>query len=157
MLFITSIVCLVSLGSLIQTSHSLDNSDSVQINRSTDRNNNAFIVASDSVEGNGHNVDKATSRQFNITNIPVGHEGASDGNHPWPGITSTRALELSLHHLRAQDRGADKAYTSITAAAHPSVHVISESAFLEGRRMTAEEQFKETRASRGKDDSLDGK
>ncbi|XP_034441937.1 proline-rich transmembrane protein 3-like isoform X1 [Hippoglossus hippoglossus] len=155
-LFITLIVCLFSIGSLIQTSHSLDNSDSVQINRSTDRNNNAFIMASDSVEGNGHNVDSAASRQLNITHIPVGHEGASDGNQPWLGITLTRALELSLPHLRAQDRGADKAYTSITAPAHPSVHVISESAFLEGRHMTAEEQFKDTRASRGKDDSLDG-
>ncbi|XP_069393137.1 proline-rich transmembrane protein 3-like isoform X2 [Paralichthys olivaceus] len=141
---------------LIQTSYSLDNSDSVQINRSMDRNKTTFSMASDSVEGSRHNEDSASPQLINKTHIPVGHEGTSDRNHPGPGITLTRAQELSLHHLRAQDRGADKANTSITAHVHPRVQVISGSAFLKGSHMTAEGQFKETLTSIGKDDSLDG-
>lgn len=60
LLFITTIVCLFSLESSIQTSHSLDNSESVQHTRSTGRNYDITSMASfysetssDSVEGSG--------------------------------------------------------------------------------------------------------
>ncbi|XP_056245812.1 proline-rich transmembrane protein 3-like [Seriola aureovittata] len=156
---------LFSLGCLIQTSHSLDNSDSVRVTRSTDRNSNATdslageVIfhsesSSDSVEGSGHNVDSVTSQK--LINKTKEHEPASNENHSGSGKTLTTTLELILHHLQAHDQGADKANTSITGHTHSSVHIVSEEAFSEGSHITSEEQFKESHTSIVNDESLDG-
>ncbi|XP_071349867.1 proline-rich transmembrane protein 3-like [Trachinotus anak] len=165
-LFIT--VSLFSLGTLIQTSHSLDNTDSVRVTRSTGGNNNAtdsfageVIFHSESsnksVEGSGLYVDSTTPQKLiNNTAISKEPEQASNKNHSGPERTLTATLVLTLQHLLAHDQGADKANTSSTGDTHSGVHIISEEAFSEGSNITTEEQFKDSRTSTVNDDPLDG-
>lgn len=142
------IVCLSSLGSLIQTLHSLDSSDSVRLAQGIGRNNNApdslyselifhSVSSSDSVEGSGQSVDSKASRR-------AGSEKRSGSTTP----------ALTLHDSGAQGQGADRANTSITGDTQSSVHIISEEAL---GHVTSEEQFKESHAFTVNDDFLDGK
>ncbi|GAA6215874.1 proline-rich transmembrane protein 3-like [Lates japonicus] len=159
LLFTTLTVSLLLLGSLIQTSHSLDDSDSVQITRSTGRNNKAAdslvseVILHDSEEGSGHYVDSTASQKLiNKPVIPKESERASNESRSGPGITLTTTPARTQHHLQAHDQGADKANTSITG----HTHIISEEAFLESSHVTAEEQLKESHTSTVNEDSLDG-
>lgn len=155
LLFITLTVSLSSLGSLIQTSHSLDNSDSARMTRSTVRNNNAtdvlaseviFHSESDSVEGSGHSGGStALQKPINRT--------VSGENRSGSGITLTATPALTRHHSGAHDQGADKANSSVTRYIHSSVHIISEEALS---HITTEEQLKESHTSIVNDGFLDG-
>ncbi|XP_044069768.1 proline-rich transmembrane protein 3-like [Siniperca chuatsi] len=168
LLFIVLTVYLSSLGSLIQTTHSLDNSDSVRMTRSTRRNNNNAPYSSasgvifdsesrsDSVEGSGQSVDSMASQKLNRTVIPKEPERAGNENRSGSGITLTTTPALTLHHSGAHDQGADKANTSITGYIHSAVHIISEEALMEGSHITTKEQLKESDTSTVNDDFLDG-
>lgn len=164
LLSITLTMSFLSLGSLIQTSHLLDNSDSVRMTQSTDRNINAMdslrrevifhsVRASDSAEGSGDTVHNRTS-QINKTVIPKESEQASTENRS--GVTLTTTPALTLHHLQAHDQEADKGDTSIKGHAQSSVHLISEEALLEGSHTTTEQQIKESHTSTLNDDFLSG-
>ncbi|XP_026202832.1 uncharacterized protein LOC113153424 [Anabas testudineus] len=140
-----------SLGSLIQTSHSLDNSDSVRRNANSTDNLSKDIIfhsvsGSDSAEGSGHSVDSRTS-QINKTVIQKDSEQASIENSSESGVTLTTTAALTPYHLQAHDQKADEANTSITGHTHSSVHLISEEALLDGSHITTEEQLQESQTS----------
>ncbi|KAI3370083.1 hypothetical protein L3Q82_024867, partial [Scortum barcoo] len=142
----------VSLSSLIQTSHSLDNSDSVRMTRSARRNNASdglageliFQSESDSVEGSGHSGGSTTSHK------PISRP-VSDENSSGSGITLTTKPALTLHHSGAHEQEAYKANTSITGYTHSSAHIILEEALSRIRTET-----KESHTSIVNDGFLDG-
>lgn len=153
----------VYLSSLIQTSHSLDKSDSVRIPRRTSRHSSPAEViflsesSSDSVEGSGHSVDStAWQKLIHRTVVLKKPERAGNENRSGSGITLTPTPALTLHHSGARDR-ADGANASITGHTHSSVHIISEKAPLEGSHIATEEQLQESRLSIVNDDFLGGK
>lgn len=167
LLFITLTVSFSSLGSLIQTSHLLDNSDSVRITQNADRNINATdsfnsdvifhsVSSSEAAEGSGQSVDSRTS-QINNTVIPKESEQASTENSSESGVTLTTTPDPTLYHLKALDQKADKANTSITGHTRSGVHFISEEALLEGSHISTEEQLKEDQISTVNDVYLNGK
>ncbi|TKS71814.1 Proline-rich transmembrane protein 3 [Collichthys lucidus] len=153
------ITLLASLGSLLQTSGSLD-SDSLRMTQRTGRNNNAPDSLSTevrlkteaflSVEGGRQDVSStASQRLLNQTAVPKEPERAGNEKQSGSGITLTTTPALSLHHSGPRDpKGADKANTSITGYTHSSVHIISES------HITAEERPSHT--STVNDDFLNG-
>ncbi|KAM7402138.1 hypothetical protein PAMP_017403 [Pampus punctatissimus] len=140
LLFITLIMSLSLLWSCIQTSQSLDNSDSVRITRSTGRSNNAPDIlhseSSDSVEGSGRSVHSMISQ--NIINRTLTKEPERASNENRSGFRVTMS-ELTLPHLGAHDQGTDRVNTSSTGHNHSRVHIISEEALLEGSHITTEE------------------
>ncbi|XP_038552708.1 uncharacterized protein LOC119886201 [Micropterus salmoides] len=152
----------VKLGSLIQTSHSLGNSDSVRITRSTHRHSDdpyslasGVIVHSEShsesVEGSGHNVDSTASQKLiNQTVMSKKPDRAGNENRSGSGITLTTTPAPTLHHSGAHDQGADEANTGYTHSG------VSEEALLEGSHITTKEQLKESHASTVNDGFLDG-
>lgn len=166
LLLITLTASLCSLGSLIQTSHSLANSGSVRMTRGTSRNNNApdslssevifhSVDGSDSVEGSGQSVDStATQKLINRAVISKEPERARSEKRSGPGIALTATPVLTLHHSEVHDLGADRANTSITGSTHSGVHMISEEALS---HRTAEGQLKPSHISTVNDDFLDGK
>lgn len=166
LLFITLTMSFSSLGSLIQTSHLVDNSDSVQITQNADRNINATdsfssvifhsVSGSEAAEGSGHSVVSRTSK-INNTVIPKESERASTVNSPESGVTLTTTPDRTLYHLKAHDQKADEANTSITGHTHSGVHLISGEALLEGSHITTEQQLKEGQTSTVNDVFLNGK
>ncbi|XP_068998813.1 proline-rich transmembrane protein 3-like [Embiotoca jacksoni] len=159
LLFITLTVTLSSVGSLIQTSHSLDASGSVQVTRSTDINSRALdSLASEvifnsesSVEGNGHHDGSAASQQISHTTVlPTEPDRVSNKKHSGSEITLTTRLALTPHPPGTHDQGAEKADTSITGHTHSS----AEGSLLEGSQITTEAQLKESHTSRVNDDFL---
>lgn len=161
LLFVTIAMSFSSLGSLIQTSHSLDNSDSVRRNANSTDNLSKDIIfhsvsGSDSAEGSGHSVDSRTS-QINKTVIQKDSEQASIENSSESGVTLTTTAALTPYHLQAHDQKADEANTSITGHTHSSVHLISEEALLDGSHITTEEQLQESQTSIVNDVLLNGK
>ncbi|XP_076604965.1 proline-rich transmembrane protein 3 [Chaetodon auriga] len=165
LLFVMLTVSLSSLGSLNQTSRSLDNSDSAKMTQSTGRNNNApdslssevifhSAGSSDSLEGSGESVNSAaTQKIINRAVIPKQPRQAGNEKRSGPGITLTTTPALSPHLSEDHDQAADRANTSITGSTHSSVHMISEEALS---HRTAEGQLKESHTSTVKDDFLDG-
>lgn len=163
------ITLLASLGSLLQTSHSLD-SDSLRMTQRTGRNNNApdslstevrlkteaFLSksSSGSMEGGRQDVySTASQKLLNQTAVPKEPERADNEKQSGSGITLTTTPALSLHHSGPRDpEGADKANTSITGYTHSSVHIISEKPLS---HITAEERPSHT--STVNDDFLDGR
>lgn len=149
LLFIILTVSLSSLGSLIQSSHSLSNSGSVLITQSGARNNSSLdslarevIFQSESpAEASGHSVGSVPSQRQLINQAPI---PPSNQKHSGPGIPVDS--EPTLHHSGLQDQGADKDTASITGYTHPSVPVISEGALLDGSHRAAK-RLKESRTS----------
>ncbi|XP_074491733.1 proline-rich transmembrane protein 3 [Sebastes fasciatus] len=137
LLFIT--LSLSSLGSLIQISHSLDNS--VRITRSAGSELMFYSEgSSDSVEGSGLSVDSTASQTLVF---PKKSERAGNENHSESGITLTTTPALTLHH------SADKANTSTTGYTHSRVYMISEE---EGSHVMTEEHLKESHTSKVNED-----
>ncbi|XP_026162304.1 uncharacterized protein LOC113130151 [Mastacembelus armatus] len=156
--FITLTMTLSTLGSLIQTSHLLNNSESARITQSTSGNNVSNSLASeeifhsvsssDSMEGSGSDADSLiTPRLINQTVISKEPKQASKENLPGSGIPLT---PLTLHHSQAHDQRAEKDNTSIR-----HVDIVSEEVFLEGRHLTAEEQLTENHTFTANNDFLD--
>ncbi|KAM7422623.1 hypothetical protein PAMA_010591 [Pampus argenteus] len=120
LLFITLIMSLSLLWSFVQTSQSLDNSESIRMTRSTGRRNNATDIlhseSSDSVEGSGHSVHSMISQ--NIINRTLTKEPERASNENRSGFRVTM-----------QDTGHNRS----------RVHIISEEALLEGSHITTEE------------------
>lgn len=107
MLFRTLAICLSSLGSLIQASHSLDYLDSVQVTHSTGRNNNAQDRLSSEVishsrssmesSASGQSADsKALQTLVNRTITSKEPEPVGNEMYFLSGITLTKTLALSL-------------------------------------------------------------
>nr|XP_046241220.1 uncharacterized protein LOC124057127 [Scatophagus argus] len=156
--FIMLTMTLSSLGSLIQTTQSLDNYDSVRTTRRTAKNNTApdrfsseavfhSESSSDSLEGSG--VDGTASQKLIYpTVIPEEPKRAANKRLSGSGITLTTTPALTLHQSEAHRPNA-----SITGYAHSSVHIISEEALS---RIATEEQLKESHKSIVNNDFLDG-
>ncbi|KAK2862096.1 hypothetical protein Q5P01_001629 [Channa striata] len=158
LLFITFTVSFLSLGSLIQTPHLLDNSDSVRTTRSTSRNNRADSLAravfyhsvrsSDSVEGSGHGVASRTSqRLINEIVIPNMPERTETESSSGSEVLLTTSPAYTLYHLQPRDQDADKANTSIIGHTHSRVNLMSEDALFKSSHITTEEQLKDNQTS----------
>lgn len=142
MLLVTLILSVLSLGNLIQSSHSLDHYDSVHVTGSTDQDNNARdSLAGDvifypestshSVDDSGYDVDSIQSQKVTSKTL-ISKEQSSNKSLSGPGRTLTAALELALYHLQAlEDQGTDKSNTSITEHMHTSVHIVTERSHTE--------------------------
>lgn len=141
-LFITLFVSSLTRGSLIQSTHVLDNSDSILTTQSAGSLNRDVILHSvrvgDTAEGSGDTVDTRAS-QISKTAVPkpAGTENTS-------GLTSTTAAPL--HHSHAHDQESDKGDSSVAGGAESSARLFPEEALLEGSH-TADEQIKHSHSS----------
>lgn len=158
LLLFTLTLSLSSLGSISQTSHSLDGSVYVQTTHSTDRDNNDLDTMSDSMEGSGYTGDGLALKLIDQAVISEEPAQVSNDSPSGPGITLTRSLAFSHHHLgAAADPGTDKANASVTGYAHSRKHIISEGAQFEGNQLTAEEELRKSQLSKDHEDFLNGK
>lgn len=164
-LYITLTLSLSAFANLLQTSHSLENSVSVQITQSAAGNSGdpdslfsqVIFQSESSVEGSGRDAGGPASRQLIDQLAPKEPQRGGNENQSASGIPLTTRRALTPQHSGTPDQEAIKASASITGYTHSILGRISEEAFLEGSHITTEERLKESHTSSVKYDFPTGK